>query len=140
MTESISFEGVSVGDAIPELTLPPINKVMLARYAGASGDFNPIHLDEDQAKAGGLPGIIAHGMLSMALLGRGITAWVPKRNIRKFSTRFVAMARLGDTITCKGTVRAKSEEGGEKLVELEMIAENQDGVKTLKGSATVALP
>jgi acyl dehydratase len=140
MSSNVSFEQVSVGDSIPELSLPPISKVGLAMYAGASGDFNPIHLDEDQAKANGLPGIIAHGMLSMALLGRVLTQWVPPRNIRSFSTRFVSMALLGDVITCKGTITAKSEDGGDNLVDLEMTAENQKGDKTLVGAATVALP
>lgn len=140
MSENERFEQISVGDSIPQLSLPPIDKVGLAMYAGASGDFNPIHLDEDQATANGLPGIIAHGMLSMALLGRVLTQWVPRRNIRSFSTRFVAMTLLGDVITCKGTVTAKSEEGGEKLVDLALTAENQKGEKTLVGTARVAMP
>ena len=140
MSENERFEQISVGDSIPQLSLPPIDKVGLAMYAGASGDFNPIHLDEDQATANGLPGIIAHCMLSMALLGRVLTEWVPQRNIRSFSTRFVAMAVLGDVITCKGTVTAKSEEGGEKLVDLALTAENQKGEKTLVGTARVAMP
>ena len=139
MSGQVSFDQVSIGDTIPELSLPPINKVGLAMYAGASGDFNPIHLDEEQALANGLPGIIAHGMLSMALLGRVLTEWVPRQDIRSFSTRFVAMAVLGDVITCKGTITGKSEEGGEKLVDLEMTAENQKGDKTLLGAATVVL-
>ncbi len=140
MSSKISFDQVSIGDSIPELSLPPINKVGLAMYAGASGDFNPIHLDEEQALANGLPGIIAHGMLSMALLGRVLTQWVPSRDIRSFSTRFVSMAVLGDVITCKGTITGKSEEDGEKRVEMELTAETQKGDKTLAGKATVALP
>lgn len=133
------FDTIQVGDAIPALTKPAIGPVQLALFAGASGDHNPIHLDETAAKAGGLPGVIAHGMLSMAFLGQVLTGWVPQRRIRGFSTRFAAMAFPGDVITCRGTVAAKRESGGEKLVDLEITAENQKGEKTLIGQATVAL-
>ena len=133
------FDSLQVGDAIPALTKPAIGPVQLALFAGASGDHNPIHLDDAAAKAGGLPGVIAHGMLSMAFLGQLLTAWVPQRRIRSFSTRFAAMAYPGDVITCRGTVAAKREADGEKLVDLEITAENQKGEKTLLGQATVVL-
>jgi acyl dehydratase len=133
------FDSIQVGDAIPALTKPAIGPVQLALFAGASGDHNPIHLDETAAKAGGLPGVIAHGMLSMAFLGQLLTGWVPQRRIRSFSTRFAAMAFPGDVITCRGTVAAKREADGEKLVDLDITAENQKGEKTLLGQATVVL-
>lgn len=134
-----AFEDIRVGEAIPALTKPAIGPVQLALFAGASGDHNPIHLDEQAAKAGGLPGVIAHGMLSMAFLGQLLTGWVPQRAIRAFQARFSAMAFPGDVITCKGVVTAKREAEGEKLVDLEITAENQRGEKTLVGQATVAL-
>lgn len=133
------FDSIQVGDAIPALTKPAIGPVQLALFAGASGDHNPIHLDEAAAKAGGLPGVIAHGMLSMAFLGQLLTGWVPQQRIRSFSTRFAAMAFPGDVITCRGTVAGKREADGAKLVDLEITAENQKGEKTLLGQATVAL-
>lgn len=142
MSSKVSYEEVSVGDTIPELSLPPINKVGLAMYAGASGDFNPIHLDEEQALANGLPGIIAHGMLNMALLARMLTDWVPQSRLREFSTRFTAMAFPGDVLTCRGTVTAmeSAENGAENIVALEISMENQAGEKVLAGKARVALP
>ena len=135
-----SFDALKVGDAIPALTKPAITPLQLALFAGASGDHNPIHVDEQAAKGGGLPGVIAHGMLSMAFLGQILTDWVPQSAIRSFSTRFAAMAYPGDVITCKGTVTAKREADGQKLVDLDITAENASGEKTLIGQATVALP
>jgi acyl dehydratase len=137
---TIHFVDVAVGDNIPDLTKPPIDRTQLALFAGASGDHNPIHLDEEQARSGGLPGVIAHGMLSMAFLGQVLTDWVPQTAIRSFSARFTAMAFPGDTITCKGVVTAKSEENGEMVVDLDLSAVNQNGKQTLAGSARIALP
>lgn len=139
MTATVRYDDLSVGDAIPDLVLPPISRLQLALFAGASGDHNPIHVDDEQARGGGLPGVIAHGMLNMAFLGRVVTAWVPQRAIRSLSTRFAAMAFPGDVVTCKGVVANKTEANGEKLVELTLTAENQKGDKLLVGAATVAL-
>ena len=134
------FEDVQVGDAIPSLTKPAITHLQLALYASAGADHNPIHVDEQAAKAGGLPGIIAHGMLPLGFLGQLITQWVQQKQLRSLSARFVAMAFPGDTITCSGKVSGKREQGGEKLVELELAAQNQKGENIQLGKATVALP
>src|SRR5512141_529988 len=134
-----AFADVKTGDAIPPLTKPAITHLQLALYAGAGADHNPIHVDEQAAKAGGLPGIIAHGMLPLGFLGQLLTRWVPQRQLRSLSARFVAMAFPGDVITCSGKVIAKREQAGEKLVELEIIAQNQKGENIQTGKATVAL-
>ena len=133
------FNDIEIGDAIPSLTMPAISHLQLALYAGAGADHNPIHVDEAAAKAGGLPGIIAHGMLPLAFLGQLLTRWVPQRQLRSVSARFVAMAFPGDVITCSGKVVAKREQAGEKLVELEIVAQNQKGENIQMGKATVAL-
>jgi acyl dehydratase len=133
------FKGIEIGDAIPPLTMPAISHLQLALYAGAGADHNPIHVDEAAAKAGGLPGIIAHGMLPLGFLGQLLTHWVPQRQLRSLSARFVAMAFPGDVITCSGKVIAKREQAGEKLVELEIAAQNQRGENLQMGKATVAL-
>ncbi len=144
MPEAVTFSEISVGDEIPPLTLPAIETDQLARYAEAGGDDNPIHVDEAAAKATGLPGIIAHGMLNMALLARMLTDWVPQSRLREFSTRFTAMAFPGDVLTCRGTVTEKegTEDGGGNgnIVALEISMENQSGEKVLAGKARVALP
>ena len=72
-----SFDALQVGDAIPVLELPPVSRLTLALYCGASGDHNPIHVDSDFARSAGMPDVFAHGMLSMAWLGRLLTDWVP---------------------------------------------------------------
>lgn len=135
----VKFADIAVGDTIPDLVQGPITRTELALFAGTSGDHNPIHLDDAEAKAGGLPGVIVHGMLMMAILGRMITAWVPQSSVRQFSNRFAAMAAPGDTVTCMGKVVAKREEEGTQFVDLEIIALSQRGDALLKGVATVAL-
>lgn len=133
------FENIKVGDAIPTMVKPAITHLQLALYAGAGADHNPIHVDEEAAKAGGLPGIIAHGMLPLGFLGQLLTQWVPQNQVRSLSARFVAMAFPGDVITCSGKVAGKREVAGEKLVDLEIVAQNQKGENIQLGKATVAL-
>ena len=140
MTNSITFENVQVGDTLPELVKPPIDRTQLALFAGASGDHNPIHLDDERAKAVGLPGVIVHGMLNMAILGQLLTGWVSQMQVKKFSNRFAAMAYPGDTVTCRGKVTDKKTENGENLVEVEIEAVNQNGATLLAGNATISLP
>lgn len=134
------FEDIKVGDPIPPLTKPAITHLQLALYAGAGADHNPIHVDAEAAKAGGLPGIIAHGMLPLGFLGQLLTQWVPQKQLRSLSARFVAMAFPGDVISCSGKVSGKREQDGEKLVDLEIAAQNQKGENIQLGKATVALP
>ncbi len=136
----VLFKDIEIGGAIPPLTKPAISHLQLALYAGAGADHNPIHVDEAAAKAGGLPGIIAHGMLPLGFLGQLLTQWVPQKQVRTLSARFVAMAFPGDVITCSGKIVAKREQAGEKLVELEIAAQNQKGENLQLGKATVALP
>ncbi len=134
-----NFDDFNVGDAIPEMQKPPITRTQLALFAGASGDHNPIHLDDDEARKGGLPGVIAHGMLNMAYLGQLLSGFVPQEKIRTFNARFVAMAAPGDTITCRGEVAAKRQEGGENLLDLQIVAVNQKDETVLDGAASIAL-
>jgi acyl dehydratase len=136
----VRSQDVRPGASIPELVKPPLDRVQIAMFAGASGDFNPIHLDDERARANGLPGAIAHGMLSMAFLGQVLTEWVPQSAIRSFSSRFTAMVFPGDTLACRGVVKAVHEENGETLVDLDLSATNQHGAQTLAGTARVALP
>lgn len=135
-----TFESVSVGDKLPELTTPPISRTTLALYGGASGDHNPIHVDIDFAKSHGMPDVFAQGMLSMAYLGRMLTDWVPQSQLRSFSNRFGSITNLKDEIHCTGTIIEKLEQDGEKRVRVEIEAANQDGDVKLAGEALVALP
>lgn len=127
------------GDAIPELTKPAISRTQLALFAGASGDHNPIHLDDEEAKKGGLPGVIAHGMLNMAFLSQLLTGFVPQSRIRDFRARFVGMTKPGDVITCSGEVTGREEAGGETVIDLKINAHTQDDVVVLDGTARIAV-
>ena len=139
MTASIPrFDQVKVGDALKPLVLPPVSRHQLALYCGGSGDHNPIHVDLDFAKKFGFKDVFAHGMLSMAFLGRLVTGYAPNNRVRKLGTRFTSITWVGDVITVSGTVTAKREENGEKLIDLEVKCTNQNGQDTLQGSATIA--
>ncbi|PAJ73567.1 dehydratase [Pseudoalteromonas sp. NBT06-2] len=130
---------ITVGTEIPSLTLPPISRFTLALYAGASGDHNPIHIDSDFAKKAGMADVFAHGMLSMAYLGRILTNWKPQSQLRKFSNRFNAITQLHTVITCSGKVIELFEESGEQRARLELVAVTQDNTQTLIGEAVIAL-
>ena len=139
MANAPKFADVKVGDEIPKIVLPPISRHQLALYCGGSGDHNPIHVDIDFAKKFGFKDVFAHGMLSMAFLGRVVTGWVPQAQVRGLGTRFTSITWVGDVITVSGKVTGKREEGGQKLVDLEVKCTNQNGQDTLQGNATVAL-
>ncbi|HKU98241.1 MAG TPA: MaoC family dehydratase [Vineibacter sp.] len=139
MANAPKFTDVKVGDDLPAIKLPPISRHQLALYCGGSGDHNPIHVDIDFAKKFGFKDVFAHGMLSMAFLGRLTTSWVPQKQVRKLGTRFTSITWVGDVITVSGKVTGKREENGEKLVDLEVKCTNQNGQNTLEGTATVAL-
>jgi acyl dehydratase len=130
---------IQVGSEIPALELPPISRYTLALYAGASGDHNPIHIDSDFAKSAGMPDVFAHGMLSMAYLGRMLTNWQPQAQLRKFGNRFAAITQLQDAITCSGKVVEMIEQNGETLARCEIQAVKADGEQTLVGEALVVV-
>ena len=135
----VYFEDVKVGDELPPLVKGPIQQIQLTRYAGASGDFNPIHQDDEFAKAAGMGGVFAHGMLSMGFVAQAVTDWAGAGRVRKLGVRFAALVRLKDTVTCRGRVLSTSQKDGLNLVELEIWAENQKAEKVVTGKAIVAL-
>ncbi len=126
-------------DNVREIVKGPITRTQLALFAGASGDHNPIHLDDEEARKGGLPGVIAHGMLSMAFLGDLLAQFATPDKLRAFEARFVSMAFPGDTITCRGEIVERGEEAGEKIATIKLAALNQSGKPVVEGQAKVAL-
>lgn len=134
---------LKVGDLLPAFTTPPISRFTLALYCGASGDHNPMHVDSDYAKAGGSPDVFAHGMLSMAYLGRLLTNWLPQRQLRDYGVRFVAITQVGEAITCSGTVTELFEvqvgDQIERRARLSLQTTNQHGQVKLTGDAVIAL-
>lgn len=136
---TISYDTVAIGQTLPALKLPPINRTTLALFAGASGDHNPIHIDIDFARKAGLPDVFAHGMLSMAWLGRLLTNWVPQAQLRQINARFAGITHLGHVITCSAHVLEKLEKDGERLVKVEIQTANQYGEVKILGDALIAL-
>ena len=131
---------VKVGDALPTIELPPVNRSMLALFGGASGDHNPIHLDIDFARRAGMPDVFAQGMLGMAWLGRVVTAWRPQSQLRRFDVRFLGITQLGHVVTCSGEVVRLQEVDGERQAVVEIRSVNQFGETRIAGEAVVALP
>lgn len=134
-----AYDQVNVGDALPGFETPPLSRLTLALYCGASGDHNPIHVDIDFAHAAGMKDVIAHGMLSMGWLARVLTNWVPQTALREYSVRFAAMTFVGERIRCEGKVVEKFERNGERCARVELHTTNQDGQVKLTGEAVVAL-
>lgn len=133
------FEGIRVGDELPALAKAPIDRVQLSRYAGASGDFNPVHVDEVYAKSVGMPSVYAPGMLVMGMLGQLISDWARGGQLRRYHVRFIKMVWPGDTVVCKGRVSDRYGEGGRYFVEVELWAENQRGELVMKGHSSIQL-
>ncbi|WP_185962553.1 MaoC family dehydratase [Thalassomonas sp. M1454] len=133
------MSNITLGSQLPPLTLPAISRTTLALFAGASGDHNPIHIDTDFAKKCGMSDVFAHGMLSMAYLGRLLTNWLPQAQLKKFSAKFVAITQLQDVITCSGEVVELIDNNGESLAKVAIKAENADGQSTLVGEALVSI-
>ena len=130
---------IQAGTQIPTLELLPIDRTTLALYAGASGDHNPIHIDSDFAKLAGLPDVFAHGMLSMAYLGRMLTDWLPQAKLRRLGTRFTAVTQVHDAVSCSGKVVEVFTKDGETLLRCEIEATKIGGDRTLLGEALVAI-
>ncbi len=137
---TITYDAISVGDALPPHESRPITRHTLALYCGASGDHNPIHVDLDFAKQAGMPDVFAHGMLSMAYLAQLLTGWVPQDRIRQWGVRFVAITPVHAKVLCTGKVVEKFEAEGERRVRLAIDAHTAAGLHTLAGDAVIALP
>lgn len=134
------FEDLTVGMTL-ELKKPPITRLQIAKFAGASGDFNPSHVDEDIARdIGGMGGVFAHGMIGMGFIGQLLTDFLWDRPLRMFSTRATLIVRPGDALTCRAKVVRKWVEDEDNLVEFEVEAVNQRGEVTHTGRAEAVLP
>ncbi|MCY3822934.1 MAG: MaoC/PaaZ C-terminal domain-containing protein [Nitrospinae bacterium] len=123
------------GDALPELVKAPVSRTQLVKYAGASGDFNPIHYDDEAARSGGLEGVIAHGMLSMGFLGQFVETAFGAGRYKRLEVRFQGMVKLGEVITCRGVVTGIAQENGREYAACEIEAVDSDGRVVTAGSA-----
>jgi acyl dehydratase len=138
-SRKLYFEAVRVGEELPALTKTPVDRVQLARYAGASGDFNPVHVDETYAKSLGMPSVYAPGMLIMGFLGQLVSDWARGAQLRRYSVKFSKIVWPGDTVVCKGRVTERWGDEGRYFAELDLWAENQKGELVLRGGAQIQL-
>ncbi|OLC77339.1 MAG: hypothetical protein AUH83_04755 [Deltaproteobacteria bacterium 13_1_40CM_4_68_19] len=139
LARSFYWSELRVGDDLPPLTKPAIDRVQIVRYAASSGDFNRLHLDEPYAHAVGFPGLFAPGMLALAFVGQLLTAWLRRGHVRKLGARFIKIVWPGDELTCRGRIAELRKENGACYADVELWAENQKGELVLRGQATCEL-
>ena len=139
LARSFYWSELRVGDDLPPLTKPAIDRVQIVRYAASSGDFNRLHLDEPYAHAVGFPGLFAPGMLAMAFVGQLLSAWLRRGHVRKLSARFIKIVWPNDELTCRGRIAELRKENGACYADVELWAENQKGELVLRGQATCEL-
>jgi acyl dehydratase len=137
--QKLVFDDVKVGDEAPVLSHKLI-RTDLVKYAGASGDFNPMHHDEILAKAAGQPSVFGHGMFSMGLLGSALTDYVGVGNVQRYQVRFARQTWPDEVLSTRIVVMGKRQEGGKKLVDLDVTLSNGDGETKVVGKATADLP
>ncbi|HXY94793.1 MAG TPA: MaoC/PaaZ C-terminal domain-containing protein [Acidimicrobiia bacterium] len=136
----VSAKDLSVGDSREMVLVDDLSRTQIVQYAGASGDYNPLHTDEKFAtEAAGYPGVFAHGMLTMGMTGRLLTDWMGDGRLTKYGVRFSKQVWPGDTLTATAVVEAIREENGEWFADLSVETVNQDGDPVVRGSATARL-
>lgn len=133
-------DGLVEGAVLSPVVVENLGRTDLVRYAGASGDFNPIHHDEHFARAAGNPTVFGHGMLTAGFVARCITDALGAGSLRRFKVRFATRVWPGDTITCAGCVTRRYDEGGEARVDGEVTATTQRGETAVTGTFTAAVP
>jgi len=140
MAKQVSYEDVIVGSEIPPLVKEPTTR-QLVMWAGASGDYYPIHYDKDFAQSKGLTSVIVHGQLVASFLGQLITDWIGEQgSLRKLTCNYRGMNFPGEAIICQGKISKKYIKNGEHYIECNIWAENVKGEKTVTGKATVIIP
>ncbi|MFF0499925.1 MaoC/PaaZ C-terminal domain-containing protein [Nocardia aobensis] len=124
---------VTVGEVREEVVVDNLSRTRIVQYAGASGDYNPLHTDERFAReVAGYPGVFAHGMLTMGLTGRVLSDWVGEENLLSYGVRFTAQVWPGDTLTTTATVTSVAD----GVAEFELVTKNQSGATVVSGTAT----
>ena len=135
----VFFDDVVEGEELPSFDLT-VTRTHIIKYAGAGGDFQPIHHDEEFAKAAGLPSIFAMGLMQGGMLTRLVTDWAGVGRVARFQIRFGSIVWPGDILTFKGKVEQKRVESGRNLVDLSLTVANQNGEQVIVGQAEACLP
>ena len=134
MSTSI-FKDVKVGDT-QEFTTPEFNRTHFVRYAGAGGDYNPIHHDQSFAENAGLPTVFGMGLFTAGVLSRVPTEWFGPESVKRYAVKFTSRAWPGDVVTCAGEVTKVYEDGGVTHVDLTLTAKNAKGETLIAAEAT----
>lgn len=136
----LSAQDLAVGDVHEAVVVDNLSRTQIVQYAGASGDYNPLHTDEVFAtKVAGYPSVFAHGMLTMGMTGRMVTDWVGDGRLTSFGVRFSRQVWPGDTLTARATVEAVRAEEGQHFVDLALSTRNQNDEEVVSGSATARI-
>jgi acyl dehydratase len=134
----LKISQLHVGATCSERVCENLTRTQIVQYAGAAGDYHPLHTDEIYAtEVGGAPGVFAPGMLTMGLTGKMLTNWVGSTRLRKFGVRFTDQVWPGDTLDTTATVDAIRQDGGDLLVDLTVSTVNQHGNEVISGHAVV---
>ncbi len=126
-------------DQGPGWSVGPLTRTHFVRYAGASGDFNPVHHDDTVARAGGYPSVFGHGMFTAGVLATYLTRWLGRENLRRYKARFRTQVFPDDVLTCEAEIVARYEDGGEERVDVECRVLRQTGEVAVQGWATAAV-
>ena len=131
---------VKVGDKKELVLVEDLTRTQIVQYAGASGDYNPLHSDDKfTTEVAGYPSVFAHGMLTMGMTGRIITDWFGVESLKNYGVRFVKQVFPGDKLTATAEVTAVRDDGGQQVADVAVSTVNQDGDAVLTGTATVRL-
>jgi len=134
---SLDVTKLNMGDLLPEIKFDEITQVQLIKYAGAAGDFNPIHTVPSYAKEAGLDGTIAHGMLIMGMLGKLVSDWAGVKNVVKYGVSFKSKTVPGDTLIAKGEIKKITKEEDCTLIDCKVFIEDLNGDIKVDGKITV---
>src|ERR1700735_5178749 len=137
---TLKASALKVGDTHTERVVENLSRTQIVQYAGASGDYNPLHSDEVFAtQVAGYPSVFAHGMLTMGMTGRVLTDWVGDGRLLRYGVRFVKQVWPGDTLTARAEVTAIRDVDGQPVADFDVTTRNQDGDTVLSGTATARL-
>ena len=137
---ALSASKLKVGDTHTARLVEDLKRTQIVQYAGASGDYNPLHTDEIfTTKVAGYPSVFAHGMLTMGMTGKMLTDYVGDARLTKYGVRFTNQVWPGDTLDSTATVKAITEKDGVPVVELDVSTVNQNGVVVVSGYAEARL-
>jgi acyl dehydratase len=130
---------LAAGDEAPELRTEPITRTQIVRYAGAGGDFNPIHFDDAYAQRSGMAGVFGHGLLAAGIVSRLAHRWLGLGNVRAFGVRFTGQFFPGDVLTCSGRVVEVREAGPDRLADCELWLRRDNGDEVVRATATARI-